>query len=196
MTRALLSNSGSRFRRLAQITAPALIAAVLLLFAVAVRAAGGLDPYEHFFQPTFGDFQEELELTRTDDKKALLIFFEMDECPFCHRMKESVLNQPEVQAYFREHFRILSVDVNGDVEVVSFNGESMRQGDFAFRENRVRATPVFQFYDHEGEPIVRFTGATSGVEEFLWLGEFVADGHFRETNFNRYKRDRRDQARQ
>jgi thioredoxin-related protein len=88
------------------------------------------------------------------------------------------------------------VDVGGDVEVTNFQGETMRQADFAFRENRVRATPVFQFYDHEGEPIVRFTGATSGVEEFMWLGEFVAEGHHKDTNFNRYKRDRQAQARQ
>jgi thioredoxin-related protein len=174
----------------------ALVLAALLVLATLARAAGGLDPYEHFFQTTFGDFQEELEIARDEDKKALLIFFEMDECPFCHRMKQTVLNQPEVQAYYREHFRILSVDVGGDVEVVSFKGETMRQADFAFRENRVRATPVFQFYDHEGAPIARFTGATSGVEEFLWLGEFVADGHYKETNFNRYKRDRQAQARQ
>jgi len=173
-----------------------LILATLLAWSAIARAAGGLDPYEHFFQTTFGDFQEELQITQEEDKKALLIFFEMDECPFCHRMKQNVLNQPEVQAYFREHFRILSVDVGGDVEVTNFQGETMRQADFAFRENRVRATPVFQFYDHEGQPITRFTGATSGVEEFLWLGEFVADGHYQDTNFNRYKRDRQAQSRQ
>jgi thioredoxin-related protein len=168
--------------------------ATLLVWSALARAAGGLDPYEHFFQTTFGDFQEELEFTRDEGKKALLIFFEMDECPFCHRMKETVLNQPEVQAFYREHFRILSVDVGGDVEVTNFQGETMRQADFAFQENRVRATPVFQFYDHEGNPIVRFTGATSGVEEFMWLGEFVAGGHYRDDNFNRYKRDRQAQS--
>jgi len=174
----------------------ALILATLLAWNAMARAAGGLDPYEHFFQTTFGDFQEELQITQEENKKALLIFFEMDECPFCHRMKQNVLNQPEVQAYFREHFRILSVDVGGDVEVTNFQGETMRQADFAFRENRVRATPVFQFYDHEGQPITRFTGATSGVEEFLWLGEFVADGHYQDNNFSRYKRDRQAQSRQ
>ena len=187
-------NHLSRTRRLAPIASLAL--AALLLLGAAGSASAGLDPYEHFFETTFGDFQEELEITREEDKKALLIFFEMDECPFCHRMKETVLNRQEVQEFYRKHFRILSVDVSGDVEVVSFDGQTMRQADFAFRENRVRATPVFQFYNHDGEAIVRFTGATSGVEEFMWLGEFVAEGHYKETNFNRYKRDRQAQARQ
>jgi thioredoxin-related protein len=194
MIRAQLFESGYRSRRWAPAIALALATALVL--GAAARAAGGLDPYDHFFETTFGDFQEELEITRDENKKALMIFFEMDECPFCHRMKQTVLNQPEVQAYYREHFRVLSVDVSGDVEVVNFQGETMRQADFAFRENRVRATPVFQFYDHEGEPIVRFTGATSGVEEFMWLGEFVAEGHHKDTNFNRYKRERQARARQ
>lgn len=148
---------------------------VLTLAPLALLAAADpRDPYEHFFQPTFGDFQEELDQARADGKKAVLIFFELEECPFCHRMKQQVLNQPEVQDYFREHFAIFSVDVEGDVEVTDFQGNSMRQSDFAFREFRVRATPVFQFFDLDGDPIVRFTGATRDAGEFLQLGEFVA----------------------
>ncbi len=149
------------------------------------------DPYIHFFQPTFGDFQEELEDARADGKQGVLIFFEMDECPFCHRMKQQVLNQPEVQDYFREHFAVFSVDVEGDVEITDFQGRTMRQSDFAFREFRVRATPVFQFFNLDGEPITRFTGATRDVREFLQLGEFVADGHYQHMNFTRFKREAR-----
>ncbi len=149
------------------------------------------DPYTHFFQPTFGDFQEELEVARADGKQGVLIFFEMDECPFCHRMKQQVLNQPVVQEYYREHFALFSVDVEGDVEITDFQGRAMRQSDFAFREFRVRATPVFQFFNLDGEPIARFTGATRDVGEFLQLGEFVADGHYQDMNFTRFKRQAR-----
>jgi thioredoxin-related protein len=171
----------------------ALTAGLLLLAAgsPALGAADPRDPYEHFFQPTFGDFQEELEDARTAGKKAILIFFEMEDCPFCHRMKQQVLNQPVVQDYFREHFALFSVDVQGDVEITDFQGNSLRQADFAFREHRVRATPVFQFFDLEGQPIARFTGATRDVREFLQLGEFVADGHYRDMNFTRFKREAR-----
>ena len=156
-----------------------------------LAAADPRNPYDHFFQPTFGDFQEELDEARADGKKAILIFFEMDECPFCHRMKQQVLNQPEVQDYFREHFAIFSIDVEGDVEITDFQGNTMRQSDFAFREFRVRATPVFQFFNLDGEPIVRFTGATRDVREFLQLGTFVAEGHHEQMNFTRFKREAR-----
>jgi thioredoxin-related protein len=147
-----------------------------------------------FFDTTFGDFSEELEGARDDGKKAILIMFEMDECPFCHRMKQTVLNKPEVQKYFRDHFRIFTVDVEGDIEIVDFQGETTTEKDFAFKQNRVRATPVFAFYDLDGQPIkrARLTGATNGVDEFMLFGQFVAEGAYRETSFTRYKRDHKE----
>ena len=161
----------------------------MLLSSLAL-AQGPRDPSEHFFDQTFGDLPEELERARAEGKQGILLFFEMDECPFCHRMKDTVLNQPRVQAFYREHFLSFAVDVGGDVEITDFNGESMSQKDFAFKQNRVRATPVFQFYDLQGEPVARFTGATSGAEEFLWLGEYVVEGRYQEMPFTRYKRER------
>lgn len=168
---------------------------LLGLPAGAANATETRDPYAHFFQDTFGDFSEELELAREEGKQGVLIFFEMDECPFCHRMKQTVLNQPEVQTYFREHFRIFSVDIEGDIEIVDFDGASKTQKDWAFKDNSVRATPVFAFFDLEGQRVARYTGATSGPEEFLWLGQFVAEAHYKETNFTKFKREKRKQSR-
>ena len=62
--------------------------------------------------------------------------------------------------------------------------------------NRVRATPVFLFYTLDGEQVARYTGATSGIDEFLWLGEYVVQGVYRDMPFTRYKRVRRQQAEQ
>ena len=55
-------------------------------------------------------------------------------------------------------------------------------------------TPVFAFFDLEGKLIQRYTGATNTAEEFLWLGEFVADGHYKTGRFSRYKREKRKAA--
>lgn len=61
--------------------------------------------------------------------------------------------------------------------------------DFATRDYRVRATPVFQFFNLDGEPIARFTGATRNVREFMQLGEFVVEEHYKDQNFTRFKRE-------
>ena len=165
------------------------------LFAVSLTQAASTarDPGEYFFQETFGDFREELAQARAEHKQGILIFFEQEDCPFCHRMKTTILNQPAVQDYFREHFRIFSVDIEGDLEVNDFKGLPTTQKDFAFKQFNVRATPVFAFFDLDGNLIARHTGPTSDMREFLWLGEFVADGSYHTENFTRYKRARRGQ---
>ena len=173
---------------------PVLFTLALLLAAFcssAVVAEAPRDPYEYFFNETFGDFSEELQSARDAGKKGVVLFFEMDECPFCRYMKGNVLNQQAVQEYYRENFLIFSVDIEGDVEIVDFTGKSMSQKDFAFKKNRVRATPVIAFYDLTGKRIHRHTGKTSGVKEFMLMGEFVAEGHHEKLSFTRFKRSKK-----
>ena len=79
--------------------------------------------------------------------------------------KKTVLNQPEVQDYFKQRFHSLSIDIEGDVEIVDFEGNATTQKEFASK-NRVRATPVMAFYDLEGNQVVRYTGATSGPASY------------------------------
>jgi thioredoxin-related protein len=79
------------------------------------------------------------------------------------------------------------------VEIADFQGQAMPMKDFAFKQYRVRATPVFQFFDLQGKPIkrARFTGATNDTGEFMLLGRYVVDEAYKENSFTRYKRDKR-----
>jgi len=165
-----------------------LLATIFILGASSVCVAEDKDPYKYFFNETWGEFNEELVNAKDQNKKAILLFFELDECPFCHFMKENVLNKPEVQAYFRKHFLNFPVDIEGDVEIIDFEGKTMTQKQFSTKIHRVRATPVFAVFDLEGKRIARFTGRTSGAEEFLWLGQYVVDGVYKEMSFTKYKR--------
>ncbi len=158
------------------------------------QAAAPRDAATYFFDQSLGDFQEELAIAKEEGKQGVLLFFEMDECPFCHRMKETVLNQPEVQDYYKAHFQIFRVDIEGDVEIVDFQGNTVAEKDFAFEHNRVRATPVFLFVDLNGESIARYTGPTRDTEEFLLLGEYVINGSYRDMSFTRYKREQRNKG--
>lgn len=165
-----------------------------LVMGFAQAAEVPRDPAEYFFQETFGDFREELALAREEGKQGVLLFFEQEDCPFCHRMKTTILNQPGVQDYYRTHFRIFSVDIEGDLEITGFDGKQVKQKDFAFFTHNVKATPVFAFFDLDGRLVARYTGPTYDAREFLWLGEYVVDGHYRTDNFTRFKRARRAQA--
>jgi thioredoxin-related protein len=146
---------------------------------------------EAFFDQSLGDLQEELVQAREDGKQGVLLFFEMEECPFCTRMKQTVFSQPEVQAYFKQHFLILPIDVEGGVELTNFDGARMTSKEFANKIHRVRATPVMIFFDLEGKSVYRHTGPTQDAQEFLWLGEYVLSGKQQEMKFSQFRQAKR-----
>ena len=160
---------------------------LLCLVPLTGLAAPGRDPSNYFFNDTFGNFTDELKAAREQGKQGILLFFEQADCPFCHYMKQNVLNQPQVQAYYRKHFLNFPVDIQGDVEITDFHGHQVTEKDFA-KVKRVRATPVIAFYDLQGNEIFRYTGSTSGVAEFMLMGKYVDDGIYKKMSFVRYKR--------
>ena len=161
-----------------------------MLVAVVAQAAETRDPNKFFFDQNFGNLQDEAAAARKEQKIGILVMFESADCPWCAKMMSTVLNQAAVQDYYRQYFRAIQVDTNGDIPLVNFAGKEMTQKDFAFGHNRVRATPVFAFFDLQGDLMTKYTGATKDAEEFLWLGEFVATGAYKNSNFTAYKRER------
>jgi len=162
-----------------------LVVALLLALSGWVHAETR-DVDRYFFDQKLGDFKAELATARKEGKQGILLMFEMEECPFCHRMKTTILNQSEVQDYYRQHFLIFSVDIKGDTALVDFKGKDTTEKQFAI-ENRVRATPVFAFFDLEGNQTTRFTGAAKDVGEFLQLGRYAAEGAYKDTSFVKFK---------
>jgi thioredoxin-related protein len=151
------------------------------------------DAMEHFFNQSFNNLQEELEIAAEENKSGIFIMFSDKDCPWCLKMKTTIMNRPDIQDYYREHFRLLTVDIRGDTMMTDFDGNEMAEKDYAFQQHRVRATPVFIFFDSQGKKTMRLTGIVRDAKEFLWLGEFVVSGAYEQTNFTKYKRERAEQ---
>jgi thioredoxin-related protein len=151
------------------------------------------DPMEYFFNQSFNNLQEELEIALEEKKTAIFIMFSDKDCPWCLKMKSTIMNRVDVQNYYREHFRNLTIDIRGDTLMTDFDGNEVSEKDFAFKQHRVRATPVFIFFDTSGKAIMRLTGIVRDSKEFIWLGEFVVSGEYLKTNFTKYKRNREEQ---
>ena len=164
-----------------------------LLLSVGLMTAAWAE--ETFFSETFGDFREELATAKEAGKKGVFVFFEMDECPFCHRMKTTIFRQPDVIEAMRRDFLAFRWDIEGDTEVVDFDGEQGTMKQLAEKKYRVRATPVMIFFDLNGKPVLRYTGPTRTKQEFLWMMEYVRAGHYRDMSFARFKRLKKRQER-
>lgn len=169
----------------------------LLLLPFLVLSWGSINvaaATETFFDQSLGDFQSELVSARKSGKRGVLLMFETEGCPFCRKMREQVLGQPEVLRFFRGHFAIFSVDLLGSVTVTDFAGQNMTEKNFA-RAQRVRGTPTFIFVGLDGKEMARFVGATRDAGEFLALGRYVADGYWRTRNFKQFFPDTEPESR-
>jgi len=162
------------------------ILGLVLLMCATTALAEVRDVQTYFFQPKLGDFKNELQTARKEGKTGVLIMFQMADCPFCERMRSTVLNQSEVQDYYRKHFLVFEMDVKGDTPMVDFKGANTTEKDFALK-NRARATPTFLFFDTNGDLVTRYIGVTKDANEFLLLGRYVVDGVYKDKPFAAYK---------
>jgi len=168
-----------------------LLVALLALAAPSVAIAGeGRDPYQHFFASGTDDLRAELADAKRGGKKALFVMFEQDGCPGCIYMKEHVLNRPDVQKFYRDHFISFSINIYGSVPFDDFTGRNMTEKTFA-QATGIKGTPTLVFYDLEGREIVRQLGAIRVAEDFILLGEFVASGAYRSRKFPDYLKVRK-----
>ena len=163
-----------------------LLLALSLIVAPLVHAESR-DPGMNFFSPKLGDFHDDLATARQEGRFGVLLMFEQEDCPFCERMRRTVLNQSEVQDWYRKHFLVFEIDIKGGTSMLDFKGQTTTEKAFAL-EYRARATPTFIFFDRDGEPAYRFSGTTQSVEEFMQLGRYVAEGAYKTVPFNVYKR--------
>ncbi len=151
---------------------------LLFVFLAAWLAGAIAADADRFFDPSLGDFAEELKAVRKAGKQGVLLMFEMEGCPYCKRMRREVLSRDDVQAYFHKHFATFSVDVLGSQPVTDFWGAPMTEKAFA-RSLKVSGTPTFIVIGPDGRELARLGGATKDAEEFMQFGRYVADGYYK-----------------
>ena len=149
-----------------------LTAALSLLLVANLSAASERDAEQYFFDQSFKDFQEELEIVEEEKKQGILVFFDMVGCPYCLYMKEKVLNQELVQDWYAKHFRSIRVDIHGATEVINFDGQELTETTFAAQYG-VFSTPTMIFFDTEGNELYRHLKTVKTSEQLIALGEAV-----------------------
>lgn len=156
---------------------------IILLTLLPLRA--GAADASQLFDQSIGDFKAELADALKEGKKGVVIMFEAEDCPFCRRMKAQVLNREDVQAYYRKHFAIFAVDIFGSVTIADFAGKSYTEKEYAIAQ-KLRGTPTFLFIGAGGKEMTRYIGATRDAQEFMELGRYVAEGHWRSKGFGEF----------
>ena len=96
-----------------------------------------------WFLTSFLVLKDDLAETAAQGKRLALLWDQRG-CPYCKQMHRVNFADPAVNAYIRERFNILQLDLNGAREVTDFDGEVLAEKDLA-RKNGVIGTPTIQF---------------------------------------------------
>lgn len=160
---------------------------LIFLLTLCVSSFAAEEGDHSLFDQHFNDYSENLDDAIDAKKKGLFVFFHLEECPFCAKMRQNVLTQKPVIDYFKKHFLNFEVDVESDVELTNFDGNTMKEKIFAQRHNLVGATPVLAFFDLNGKRVVRHTGFAN-QKDFLLLANYFVDQSYKKEPFIRYKR--------
>ncbi len=179
-----------------------------LPFAAAMTATGWPKRVGAAVEPRLGDdglhkqdwfLESFLELAEdladaTKAGKRLAILWEQRGCPYCHDLHRINLADAKVVAYIRAHFAIIQLNLWGDREVTDFDGEKLREKEFA-RKYRINFTPTLQFFPETPDEMKGKKGADAEVARmpgyfrpfhFISMFEYVREKRYVHQDFQRY----------
>jgi len=157
-------------------------AALVVALALSVMPAAA----DFKIEPLDYDFPSEVEAAAAEGKN-IVIMFHLNGCPYCDKMRKRVFPHPQVNAFYSEKFYLIEVNIKGDLDVTTPEGEAMAEKDYA-EKMRVRATPVILFLSKEGAEALKLTGYQD-PEMFMTAGRYVSSDAFKDgTSFLDYVR--------
>ncbi len=125
-----------------------------------------------WFKESFLEFEEDVAEAAEQGKRVML-YFHQEGCPYCAKLVEESFNNPQSEAYIRQHFDGITLNMWGDREVVSVASKNFTEKTFA-AALRVQYTPTLVFLDEQGKVVLRLNGYYP-PEQFKTALNYVAE---------------------
>ncbi len=136
-----------------------------------------------WFKESFLEIADDVE-EATDEGRHVLLFFQLNGCPYCDRMLEESFEAEPLTGFIQEHFDSIAVNVRGDREIVYNEELSVTEKELS-EILKVRATPAIVFLDENNKTVVRVNGYRA-PERFRQVLEFVASKSYQTTGLAEY----------
>lgn len=122
--------------------------------------AGMINPgYEEkpdWFKNSFLDIREDVQEAAAAGKRVMLYFYQ-DGCPYCAKLLQDNFSQRSIVEKTRKYLDVIAVNMWGDREVTSLDGQAMTEKEFA-AALRVMFTPTILMLNEQGKVILRING--------------------------------------
>ena len=102
-----------------------------------------------WFKESFLDIADDVD-DATDAGKHVLLFFQLNGCPYCDRMLEESFEAEPMSAYIQQHFDTIAINVRGDRDI-AFNDEISVTEKELSEILKVAATPAILFLDEDNK---------------------------------------------
>lgn len=169
-------------------TAAFILCAMLALPAAAVELGDDGLHKEDWFSITFRDVAEDIEEANAKGKRLVYIF-EQRGCIYCREMHETLLADPEVSDYIKEHFMVVQFNMFGDEEVTDMDGEVLTERTAARKWGYVFTPTIVFLPDEVSEESVASAavatmpgafGKWTFLNMFRWVNEkgYEGEEHF------------------
>jgi thioredoxin-related protein len=125
--------------------------------------------------------------------KRLAVMWELKGCPYCRETHLVNFADPEIEAFVRDNFEVLQLNLLGSRLVTDFDGEELPERDLAAKY-AIRFTPTFQFFpptlddiDDAGQEIevARMPGYFK-PDHFLAMFRYVEQRAYEEQSFREF----------
>lgn len=145
----------------------------------------GTKATEHpaWFKDSFLDITEDVS-EATDSGRHLILFMEMNGCPYCYKMLEENFKHAPYRAFIQEHFDVIALNTKGDREVTVTEDTSMSEKGLA-DFYQVRFTPTLIFLDAANQPVARVSGYRN-PDDFKAVLDYVAEKAYAHQTLNDY----------
>jgi len=166
-----------------------LVTAILLPAASAAsetrgKITGGvLHEPPAWFKESFLEIADDVD-DASEAGKHVLLFFELDGCPYCDRMLEESFEAEPLSSYIQANFDTIAINIKGDREI-AFNEEISVTEKELGEILKVYSTPALLFLNADNKTIVRVNGYRA-PERFRQVLEFVATRSYQTTTLADY----------
>ena len=139
--------------------------------------------YPAWFKESFLEFADDVrEAARAG--KRIMVMFHQDGCPYCNALVEHNLSQKDIEQQVRDHFDVVAVNMWGDRDVVSVDGQTYSEKNFA-SALKVQFTPTLMFFDENGGVVLRIDGYLP-PQKFKLALDYVAGRKESEMTYREY----------
>ncbi|MBX2884112.1 MAG: thioredoxin fold domain-containing protein [Granulosicoccus sp.] len=141
--------------------------------------------YPDWFKTSFLELEEDVA-EAAEAGKRLMILFHQDNCPYCNAFVEKNLAQKDIEDTLKDKFDVIEINMWGDREVASVQGNIYTEKTFAQALN-VQFTPTVLFLTESGELSLRINGYYD-PDRFRLALDFVSGQMEKTTTFDEFVR--------